>query len=470
MSNPDISNLPNCIEDCRVTAMNWNPQFLVPDDYFTLLGRLRAIRPRISPLYQQSALDPFLARLDQLGESGFGRLMLQDTERKQAAGLLLDISEALLQYGEGFETAALGAFAEVVSDLYDGFLSSEDRHGVKPPDREVDAPLVKFSNPSMGPYIWTIEATQHFGLQVALISMPPGSVRSGLMGWLAIGHEGAGHDILHADTGLLGELREALQTALSDESGVADVARYWSDRVDESASDVCGILNMGPTAGLGMLAFFRGMNAAYGFGPRLRTEAESNDSHPADILRGYLSAATVRLLDFTAADAWADLIESETDKDCDTIRLCGDEVAPEVAKRSAAIVARVIVSAKMRSLEQHGLGEIQNWRDSDERIVQQLVTSLTTARDVSSDISDEYYAAHIVAAAATAALSRGADLPRLFQRMVDLLDAKHKTNPSYGPLLIRHPGNLHRMRAFVPLQTARATASRSMAGQRTRKG
>ena len=34
-------------------------------------------------------------------------------------------------------------FQEVISDLYDGFLSAEDRRGVKEPDFETIPPLVK---------------------------------------------------------------------------------------------------------------------------------------------------------------------------------------------------------------------------------------------------------------------------------------------------------------------------------------
>src|SRR5258708_22497537 len=97
------------------------------------------------------------------------------------------------------------------------------------------------------------------------------------------------------------------------------------------------------------------------------------------MVRGSLAAATVRLLEFGGAADWADVIEGETEKDLATIRLAGKKVDPKVAKKSAETVARVIVTHPMPSLENHALGEIQNWRDEDEGGVQPLRRALTTA-------------------------------------------------------------------------------------------
>jgi hypothetical protein len=47
-------------------------------------------------------------------------------------------------------------------------------------------------------------------------------------------------------------------------------------------------------------------------------------------------------------------------------------VAPDVARLSAEIVATTIVTHRMAALEHHGFGEIQNWRDEDEDIVDKL--------------------------------------------------------------------------------------------------
>ena len=122
----------------------------------------------------------------------------------------------------------------------------------------------------------------------AVVSVPPAHARFGLLAWSALGHETAGHDILHADTGLPEEISKAVQIAL-EEQGLKDgLPEYWSSRIDETASDVCGILNMGPAAGIGLIGYFRGLNKAFGGEPKLRNQG-GRGPHPADILRGYLA-------------------------------------------------------------------------------------------------------------------------------------------------------------------------------------
>ena len=167
--------------------------------------------------------------------------------------------------------------------------------------------------------------------------------------------------------------------------------------------------------------------------------------HPADILRGYLAAYTVRLLSFRGANDWAQIIESETNKDLSSIVLEGKKISTEKAKKSAEIVASTIFSAKVESLENHSLGEIQNWRDQDEEIVQsELIPLLTAIRPVPTHLAEGIYAAHVVAAAVEAAVSKDADLSSIFSRMLGTLKIMHDKNPSWGPLFIRQPGNLHR--------------------------
>lgn len=458
MTELDIGNLANCIEDARLGALDQDPGPSEPLDFFALRGRLEAVRVRFSPLYQEVAFDPFVAKLDKLGESGFNRILIQDPSRESTAGLMLDIAQALLERGERFDAKSLGSFEEVVGDLYDGFLSAEDRRGVAPPDKETDPPLVKFGNPAAGPYTWPADATQSFGLRVAVVNLPPSNTRRGLLAWPALGHETAGHDILHADNGLLAEVSDAVRHGLTHEKGTASLAGYWADRIDETASDVLGVLNMGPAVGIGLVGYFRGLNAAFGQGTRLRNDGPSRDPHPADILRGFLAAAVVRLLEFDDAAAWSALIEGETEKDLGQIVLEGRLVDAAAAKASAQVVARTIVTHQMRSLENHALGDIQTWRNTDEEIARKLASSLTTANPIPSDFPVKIYAAHMVAAATSAALTTGANISAIFGRMLDLLKAKNDANPTFGPLLVRHPGNISRDRAYLPYPARVTTA------------
>ena len=98
--------------------------------------------------------------------------------------------------------------------------------------------------------------------------------------------------MLHAYAGLEDQLSGAVRTALVKEFPNGSVLPdYWANRMDETASDVLGILNMGPAAAIGVIGYFRGLNAAWGGGPHLRNDGPANDVHPADIVRGFLAAS-----------------------------------------------------------------------------------------------------------------------------------------------------------------------------------
>jgi hypothetical protein len=459
INHASIAGLAICTEDARQAALVNDSGPPEPSAYHELLGRLEAVRTKLPPLYRGSVVAPFISTLQDIGEQSFNRILTHDPQRERLGGLMMDIAQAILQQGEGFAPDATDAFQEVVSDLYDGFLSAEDRQGVHPPDRGVIPPLVKWGNPDSGPYTWPVDATFSFGLRAGVVNLPPANARKGLLAWAALGHETAGHDILHADTGLQPELAAALQQNL-DSLGYG-LAEYWSSRIDETSSDVMGILNIGPTAGIGLIGYFRGLNAAFTNIPRLRSEGDIDDPHPADIVRGYLAAEVVALLKFTGRKTWSNLIATETNKDAATIVL-GDEVVPrEVARQSARIVAQTLVSNKAAALEGHALGEIQNWRDADERKVKLVRAALTSNLALPDSTTSPIYAAHVVAAAVIEALSGSANLPSLFNRMLALLNTMHDENPAWGPLFVAHPGNISRDLAYCRYGAAEPEAPTS---------
>lgn len=441
---PDISNLQRCVDDVKKAALTNLEGPSDPADYYQLRGRLEAARDKLPPLYHERAYKPFVKKLDELGERGFIQVLLSDRNRDGTARLLFDIAQAILQNAEGFQAKATDAFQELVSDLYDGFLSAEDRMGVKQPDLSVVPPLVKWGEPEAGPYTWPVDATSVFGLEAAVVSLPPIHAKRGLLAWSSIGHETGGHDILHADAGLIEELASTVRTALKEQNVGFDLPDYWASRIDETASDILGILNMGPAAAIGLIGYFRGLNAAFTGNAALRNEGIADDPHPADILRGYLGAYAVGRLKFDQAGDWGKVIEAETDKDLSGIWLEGRAVSADAAKQSAKVVASAIMGTKLESLENHSLDQIQNWRNKDEQIVAALRPLLTTAGSLSDEYSSGFYAAHVVAAAVTEAIAKDADSDVIFDRMVTLLKAMHDKNPSWGPLFVKHPGDIVR--------------------------
>jgi hypothetical protein len=443
----DISHLNACIEDTRQAALDSDPGPDDPTDYDELRGRLDAARGKFPPLYRQEFVEPFTAKINGLGATDFTRILIQDPEKEGAAGLMLDMSQAVLQRDDQFQITSLNAFEELVSDLYDGFLSAEDRKGINPPDNRTTPPLAKWGRPRFGPYTWPVDATETFGAHAAVVNLPPANARKGLLAWSALGHETAGHDILHADNGLQDELAEAVRTGLADLGD--DFAEYWSSRIDETSSDVMGILNMGPAAGIGLVGYFRGLNKANNGKATLRNDGPTDDPHPADIVRGFLAAETVALLPSSQSADWARLIADETMKDVDQITLGGNSVTVDDARASARIVANAIATTKARSLEQHSLSEIQTWQDKDDNIVRSVRSALVTTGDIPDLGQDRVFATHIVAAAVIEGLANGGDLQVIFDRMIAILVDMKNRNPVWGPLFVRHPGNIRRDLAYV---------------------
>lgn len=445
---PDIRSMADCIEDARRAALDGDAGPAPTLDFHQLRARLELGRGKFPPLYRQEFVQPYIAALDDLGPQGFAEVFIRDPRRAGEAALVLDMAHAILQRAEGFRLRESNAFQEVVGDLYDGFLSAEDRQGVNRPDLGTTPPLVKWGNPDFGPYTWPVDATSLLGARAGLVSLPPANARKGLFAWAALPHEAAGHDILHADTGLQEELAAAVRGQLAGMDG--NLAGYWADRIDETASDVLGILNMGPAAAIGLVVYFRGLNKAFTGQAILRSGGPASDPHPADVLRGYLAAETVALLEFGQSKAWADVIAAETDADAREIVIAGRPISAATARASARRVAEAIMTTKAESLELHALGDIQNWRDGDEDKVAITRAALTTNGDLPPQGLSPIYAAHVVAGAVMETLANGSDLPVVFERMINLLDKQHDENPVWGPLFVRHPGDVRRHFTYVP--------------------
>jgi hypothetical protein len=429
-----FAGLAACVEDARAAALA--PKDGPPDPlaFASLRTRLQVASAKLPPSYREAVADPLLQTLERLGARGFASLLAKDPDREGAARLLLDVAQAVLQRGEGYASRATAAFQEVVSDLYDGFLSAEDRRGVKPPDHGVTPPIVRWGSADAGPYTWPVTATESFGVKAAVVSLPAANATGGLLAWPALAHETAGHDILHADDGLRDELARVVRERLVAEELGPELADYWAARIDETASDVLGVLNMGPAAAVGLVGYFRALNGAWGGTPSLRNVGRSEDPHPADIARAYLAAETVRLLSFKGAAKWADRLTAEADRDAGRIRLGDVGVTAGIAKATAAAVAKAIVKTPLAALEGRAFGEIQNWRDRDEAIVAELRRGLGErgAGTTPGKYAEGAYAAHAVAAGVYEAVGGTTKPEQVMSRMIGVLAGMHERNPAWG--------------------------------------
>jgi len=268
------------------------------------------------------------------------------------------------------------------------------------------------------------------------VSLPAPNASAGLLAWPALAHETAGHDLLSADEGLRDELAGAVRTQLLAERLPLAVADYWAKRIDETASDVLGVLNMGPAAAVGLVGYFRALNGAWAGKPQLRNVGSAGDTHPADLVRAYVAAETVRLLSFEGAGRWADRLVAEADRDLGQIRLGTLAVSAADAKRAAAAVARAIVRTRVKALEGRALGDIQDWRDRDERVVADLRRALATGtasgRAAAGKLAEGTYAAHAVAAGVYEAVAGSTEPGKVMDRMVALLAEMHARNPAWS--------------------------------------
>jgi len=75
---------------------------------------------------------------------------------------------------------------------------------------------------------------------------------------------------------------------------------------------------------------------------------------------------------------------------------------------------------------------------------------LVTVGDLPDFEQEHIFATHVVAAAVTEGLANGTDLALIFDRMISILDQMKDKNPVWGPLFVRHPGNIRRDLAYIP--------------------
>jgi hypothetical protein len=395
--------------------------------YGQLLTRLYAAANYLPTRYQSAVLMPCLALIQQLGPQGYPYAL-----RDSGYAPLWESALAILHADGSFETSATQAAQELVSDLYEGFLSEEDRANIKPPDRSLLTPLVKWGASSRGPYTYPLDSVTPLGLQAAIVNLPVCNSRAGLISWPSLSHETAGHDILTADQGLLAELRELLRTELP-RRGFADYASYFAERLDEMVADVVGVLNLGPTAVLGFIGHFRALRSLALGSPQLSTREGSSGRYPPDVLRGFLQAHVVSLLQFDQAAQWSDILRQEIASDLNAPLLVrGQAVEPDRARAATCAVAELISGAPLQSLFGHAISEIQNWRNGDEQIAAELRAVLLGGQPLPSSYAEGTYAAHALAAAVTGAVQSGENSLRLLGRLRTMLCDMHRQNPLWS--------------------------------------
>ncbi|HEX7841584.1 MAG TPA: hypothetical protein VF469_29140 [Kofleriaceae bacterium] len=207
------------------------------------------------------------------------------------------------QLGDAALRPELHRFLAVISNLFRSFLSSVKRDSLDIPLTEQLPPLAVWqSSPSRGPFTIPVdEAHQLINATVGVVSLPASFAGHPFL-FTSLTHETGGHDVLHADPDLLPELKRGVRGLFTGANSWLGV--LWDHWMDETASDIYGILNMGPGFAIS-LAALTGVSLhdprTPGAGPTMRAASGRDrrgrlDAHPTDILRYSVAQGVIESL------------------------------------------------------------------------------------------------------------------------------------------------------------------------------
>jgi len=328
-------------------------------------------------------------------------------------GVLEALAGAVYQHKQTVGRPELRRFLAVISNLYRSFLDKAKRSQAQFPIREQLPPLAIFQNSAaQGPYTLPVDAVhQLIGSDVGVVSLPA-AYRDHPFFWASLAHETGGHDVLHADPGLIPELQDGARRLLGGKLGAV-----WSYWMDEAASDVYGVMNVGPAFALNLAAFFATLIAQLEHKkvPSLRTQSGPIDAtptspldpHPTDLLRLHLAIGVVEnlaglsenrqvqyredlkaLARILAPDARSIEIEGSVRQDSGEVITLSDSFPLVDMQDAARRVGGMIATAKLEAFGGHGIQDIETWDDPDEDRALQVAAAMR-ARGPVTGIGDD---------------------------------------------------------------------------------
>jgi len=364
-----------------------------PFDADQLAAAVRAQQAQLPASYRTAYAAPLLAALPDLVaqlRQQVERSLVHGAASADALAEVRSIADTLVgavrDRGEAAYQAPLTRFQAVVSNLYRSFLAREQRVRLPQPLAELLPPLVTFApGPERGPFTLPVDRVrQYIGASVGVVSLP-GTYAAHPLVWAGLAHETGGHDVIHADPGLIEQLAagvarlDALPPALRP---------VWATWIDEAASDVYGVLNIGPAFAISLTALFAAIGAARAPSAAplgaVRTTlnvrgAQMVDAHPVDLLRLHVALGAVdALVGLSPArrGAWLDLLGGVAEaaaggattidaRDITTGAVVQRLPLPVMASAARAVGA-YIATAELDALGGSSIQDIETWDDADD--------------------------------------------------------------------------------------------------------
>ena len=472
-------------------------------------GDVRAATAKGAPflprIYQQKFHAPMDAALPQL-------LVKLASDVKQHVKTEAQVIERLEQfyapvYQHGPDATKVHAgpqlkrFLAVVSNLFRSFTDDDKRASAGINLVTTMPPLAFFQSDSgqQGPYTIESDLMHHFfEVEIGIVSLPA-TYRDHPVIWSVLSHEVCGHDVVHADAGLLAEMTEAVRELLAPDfsphrrlDNAALNALLWSYWMDEAAADVYGVLNMGPAFAPSLAAFLAAFRCHIKTGikggprparPGVAVEASPRDNeggddtledHPVDILRFYLLLGAIEAMAKLDAAKRADYVAGIegiarlVGGGASAIHIEGQvrfgsgqpipvktDMPLAEAADAARKVGKMIATRKFKALNDRSIQDIETWDDADEAAARAISTRVLQRQSIVGHGDD----AQLLAGATLALLHKPERYDETQSLLNAALDESFRTDPVWRDLTESHVFAPHVFRR--PESRAKAAAAQT---------
>lgn len=376
--------------------------------------KIQAGKKRLAQPYHDGYIEPLLKNFNEIYDAlkPIPYEPIEDKDVKKYA-YLTSLVNAALQPDQELVAPYLVPIQGIVDDMYHRFLTSRTKLGITAQLDQAISPLVgivgrlpsSISKKAPLPSTFELEQMRHrdyllklaSGFKAGTVLIPAGYLKAPLL-WGVLGHEVGGHYTLTAGRGdkLLRELQSKIYDYVLERfPSNKELAVLWMYWAEETASDVCGVLNLGPSFGIGAIHFYTAQrqSAKWEGTEKLEayTSAESNHVAPAlvpYVISGAVKALTglsmsrkfryIAQIDEIARDktnAGANTLDQkvlqfpigQTLKDPEGISIKLPEMQLlNLMRKSALQVGFHIATVPLNALDGHTLQELATWDDDDE--------------------------------------------------------------------------------------------------------